>query len=36
MPAARPPRRGQSVSALPQESDVDLLGYGDGVINLNT
>lgn len=29
-------RGGQSVSALPQESDVDLLGHDEGVIDLHT
>src|SRR3546814_7087 len=28
-------RRGQSVSALPQSSDVDLFGYGESVIDLD-
>lgn len=32
----RPLGRGQSVSALPQESDFDLLGDGEGVVNLDT
>jgi hypothetical protein len=28
-------RRGQNASALPQESDVDLFGYGESVIDLD-